>query len=344
MTIGIFGWIIMIISVIFVIGSVLCMVMVCLSLKKYSLKSNVRKLKRTFWYAFIVCAIFIMIIVFCAMSLYNYSAYSGTSSDTSKDNEEYLAVLDKLPFHNEIYNEEQDIWEHLTCVELLYDKYLKLAEEATNFDALRASYLKEFYVLCKLPAMDMDDLLEHVNQFYGSAILPFTDKSLEEVEKDILPIDERMNTDDEVLRNEFWLRASKCSAESSDDSLYQAGRAADDVFKVLINNNQGSFKEAVFYGSMAVGFYLVSVKNNEGNIDLSLIYYKVAEIYIYFEQYVDLGEDDAIHMHYLLMAEMFLRLAEKEYEKTGVAGDINEKLTYFGHYYEDILLRQSAYR
>lgn len=338
----IWGWIGMIVLGLFIICTIICMVAICKFIKKHNkYSSRKKKINRVIM---LIAAILIFILLVgglwkLAEGLYNLRTYKRIEEEESIRNEEimsqYLMLIEKLPFHNEIPDQEQTIWEDLIYEFLLYSE----SEGMSNFDQLRSSYQNEIFELQKIPHIKVDTIVEYVNSFYGTEILPLTNKKLEEVEEKVLPLGERFNTDIEVLKNRFWLRASKCSIESSAESLYQAGRSADDVFKVLISKPDFSVKEVIFYGSMAVAFYLVSVEYDEGNIDLPFVYYSIAEIYIYLEKNVDFGENNIMYLHCLLMAEVFLALAEKEYRMISKDEDIHEDLSFFSCYYAEIVYK-----
>ena len=260
----------------------------------------------------------------------------NTNEDVSES--QYTDAIDKIPFHDEMINEEQTIWEHLFVEEMLYDKYEQLGGDEFDFKNLREKYVNEFCDADELPNIAIDELKEHVKFFYGSEILPVTNKTLERVVTEIPPLEDRINTDVLVFENEFYLRVDKCDLSSPDECFYQVARAADDAFKVLFHEKNLSIKKKLFYGSMAVAFYLASINNYEGNIDLLLTYYRIAEIYIYLYKYVGFIQENIDYSkHCLLMSEMFLILAKKEYSKKMDFDDIHKKLTYFNYYYADIL-------
>lgn len=338
----ILGWIIVIILGLCIIVAIMCVAAICISIKRYNKISGRKKIIRRgiSLFAFLmVLSLMIGCLWKTGEGLYDWCTYERIREEESIRNEEimsqYSMLIEKLPFHNEILNQEQTIWEDLVYDYLLYSE----REDLSDFDELRNSYWKKIFELQEIPHIKIDTIVECVKSFYGTEILPLTDKTLEDVEKQILPLEKRFDTDIMVLKNRFWLRASKCNTESSDDSLYQAGRSADDVFKVLINKPDFSVKEAIFYGSMAVSFYLVSVEYDKGNIDLPFVFYSIAEIFIYLEKKVDFGENNVIYLHCLLMAEVFLALAEKEYKEAHENGDIHENLTFFGCYYAEIVDR-----
>lgn len=248
-------------------------------------------------------------------------------------------VVDDIPFHDEAFSDER-IWEHLYSVELAYGNCEEWLEKESEFGKLRENYINRIYKTKQLSFIKVEELLEHINFFYGTEILPSTNKTLDEVTAEILPLKDRLNTDVEVFQNEFWLRATKVNKYSSDECLYQVGRAADDAFKVLFKKQPDSVKPLIFYGSMVVAFYLASIGCYKGNIDLAYAYYRIAEIYIYLEKYVNRVKcEEKYSKHCLLMAEVFLMLAETEYSDEIKEGDIHQRLTYFDCYYAEILYK-----
>lgn len=340
----ILGWIVVVVLGLLIISTIIimCMVAICIFTKKYnknlSRKKKIKGLKM-FFAAILIFTLLVEVLWKLVEGLYDLQTYKRIREEERIHNEEimsqYSKLIEKLPFHNEITDQEQAIWEDLVYEFLLYSK----SEGISDFDELRNSYQDEIFELQKIPYIKIDAIVKYVNSFYGTEILSSTNETLEEVEEKILPLEERFNTDIEVLKNRFWLRASECNIKSSDESLYQAGRSADDVFKVLINKPDFSVKEAIFYGSMAVAFYLVSVEYDRGNIDLPFVFYSIAEIYIYLEKKVDFGEDNVMYLHCLLMAEVFLALAEKEYRKISKDDDIHEDLSFFSCYYAEIVYK-----
>lgn len=287
----------------------------------------------------------ILLFVACCLQggLAEWSKYLEAESKTTVSDEtsevRYAEAVQKIPFHNVVVNEEHTVWEELLNERLLYRNYLTWEKEADSFDAMWRCYRKYYVEASRLPKIEIDEVVKLAEMFYGSEILPENHRTLSEVEEDTPKLDDRMHADVTIYQNEFWLRAVPCNKASSDNELYQAGRAADDVFKILAAGDY-TYKEMVFYGSMAVSFYLACIENYAGNIDLELVYYRIAEIYLYFYKYIFPDDGDAsYHLHFLLSAEAFLMLAEKEHKKKSGDKDILEKLPYFSCYYAEILYK-----
>lgn len=339
-----------IISWIIVIGLGLCNVVciifgvsVCLSLwkkRKKAWRECIRKYKKQFLVVFLVLAVSLGAFWGSVIGLCNIYKYLAKESIPDSNSElyssQYLKIVQILPFHDELMNEEEIIWDHLVSKELLYGNYIEWKKQSNDFDKLRSKY-SSIYEQIELPCVEIDELLEHVNAFYGSEILPITDSTLTEVDEEL-----KQKPNIKAYQNEFWLRVTACDANSSGEQFYYIAVAADNVFKNLCNDKERnpSVKEVIFYGSMAIAFYLASEKYYEGSYDLILLYYRISEIYIYLDRYVDFGEDDAVYSeHFLLMAEIFLVLAKKEYEKSEESKDIHahENITFFGQYYTEIL-------
>lgn len=292
---------------------------------------------------FLAAGIGILLFVACCLQgrLAEWSKYLEAESKTTVSDEtsevRYAEAVQKIPFHNVVVNEEHTVWEELLNERLLYRNYLTWQKEADSFDAMWRCYRKYYVEAQELPQIAIDELVEQVEAFYASDILPENHRTLSEVREETPALDKRMYADVTIFQNEFWILASSCNKASSDSDLYQAGRAADDVFKIL-GAGDYTYKEMVFYGSMAVSLYLACIENYAGNIDLELVYYRIAEIYLYFHKYIFPNDGDAsYHLHFLLSAEAFLMLAEKEHKKKNGDKDILEKLPYFSCYYAEIL-------
>lgn len=318
-------------------------VKVCLSLwnnRKHISKKFVKKRCKQFFIALAIFIVLLMIFLNVIRIMQKYYQFLPTSDYESEVGElsiEYLKALDELPFHDVTTNEEETIWSRLVYTELLYNRYLEWTKQPVSFDELRETYVDIIYNVNELPFIEIDELLKYVNMFYDSEILPFTDDNLNDINREL-----EREPSIKLYQNEFWLRAKVCSSNSSSLQFYCTGVAADNVFKTLCNEGKPSVKEAIFYSSMAVAFYLAAVKYYENNFDLILLYYRLAEIYIYLEEYIFFGEDNETYSkHFLLMAEVFLMLAETEYAKLAQNEDIHshEKITYFGHYYSLILYK-----
>lgn len=141
----------------------------------------------------------------------------------------------------------------------------------------------------------------------------------------------------EVYKAEFWIRISMEKDEFSSEALYQIGRASGDVLKVLKNSNKITIKEWIFFGSMAVSFYLASMECDDGSRDLSLTRYRIAEIFIYLDKYSPLKSEEAYSRHFRLMAEKALGDVEDSFGDTYEYEKIRRKLPYFYCYYAEIL-------
>lgn len=262
-----------------------------------------------------------------------------TTKESDSIQQEYKAALQSIPFQNEVMNSTETIWEHLLNKELMYQNYTNLANECDDFDEIRELYVNGNEDMAMLGCVDVDELVSHVEAFYGTQILPITNKTLNEVTKDIPPLDERLYVDVNLYKTEFWLRASQCDANTTAAWLYQTGRAADDAFKVLVNDGERSLKQLMFFGAMAISFYLASVEYNDGNRDLPMIYYRIAEVFIYLDKYSSIADTETYKRHFLLMAEKALLMAEEEFYSVQEEKKIQEKFVYFNCYYAEILYK-----
>ena len=248
--------------------------------------------------------------------------------------QEFLASLQNIPFQDEVINEAETVWESMLNQWLMYSGYRKRAEKNDNFAMIRSCYQEDSEDIVEFPNIDIDYLIMLAKEFYGSELLPTTDYSFDEVDKIIKSYDDKFKVPANVYKAEFWIRVSSRMGGFTPNALYQAGRSADDVLKVLCNNGTITVKEWIFFGSMAVSFYLASVKYDDGSRDLPLIYYRIAEIFIYLDKYSPLGNDEAYSRHFRLMAEKALSKVEETLNNTY---DRKKKIPYFSCYYAELL-------
>lgn len=332
---------------IYMVWVLLCIIAIFLSIWKKIViekrKPKVKRIRKWIWQIIsrlIVVSLIINIVVDTGKGLYTWGQMPPLSrKENGSVQQEYQAVLQGIPFANEVINRTETIWEHLISEELMYKNYVEWGEEYDDFDQLRNLYMSNNVDMAMWIHIDVDELVSHMESFYGTEILPVTDKTLEEVMEEIPPLNVRLYSDVNLYKNEFWLRGSKCGADSSAAWLNQTGRAADDVFKVLINSGAISLKQLIFFGAMAISFYLASVECDDGERDLPLIYYRIAEIFICLNKYSSLREDEAYSQHFYLMAENALILAKEEFNNAYGEGNIQGKLPYFNCYYAEILYK-----
>ena len=248
--------------------------------------------------------------------------------------QEFLEALQNIPFQDEVLNEAETVWESMLNQWLMYSEYRKLAEKNDNFAIIRDCYQENTDDKVEFPHIDINHLIEMTKEFYGSALLPATEYSFFDVEKIIDSYNDKLNVPVNIYKAEFWIWVSSRMGVYTSKALYQAGRSADDVLKVLYKNGTITVKEWIFFGSMAVSFYLASVEYDDGLRDLPLIYYRIAEIFIYLDKYSPLGNDEAYSRHFRLMAEKALRKVEETINDTY---DCKKKLPYFSCYYAELL-------
>lgn len=250
--------------------------------------------------------------------------------------QEFLVALQNIPFQDEVINETETMWESMLNQWLMYSEYRKRAEKNVNFAQIRSCYQEDSDSddIVEFPKIDTYNLIELVKEFYGSELLPITYYTFDEVVEIIKSYNDRLKVPVDVYKAEFWIRVSTRMKGSIPNELYQAGRSADDVFKVLHYNRNITIKECIFFGSMAVSFYLASIECDDGSLDLTLIYYRIAEIFIYLEKYSSLGNDEAYSRHFRLMAEKALGKVEEVRNDTY---DRKENIPYFSCYYAELL-------
>lgn len=251
--------------------------------------------------------------------------------------QKYLATLSNIPFQDEVLNKKTTLWEDLLNEGLMYKEYSARSEENFSFAELRSCYQGTSDNIVEWPEIDIDMLVKQIKEVYGSELLPVTEADFEEVNDEIKSYGDPLMVPAEVYKAEFWIRLSMEKDGFSSEALYQIGRASDDVLKVLKNSNKITIKEWIFFGSMAVSFYLASMECDDGSRDLPLTHYRIAEIFIYLDKYSPLKNDEAYSRHFRLMAEKALEDAEHSFDNTYEYEKIKRKLPYFYCYYAEIL-------
>ena len=284
-------------------------------------------------------AIILIIISSCKTIYYWKQIFDVINEEKETEvavSQEFLAALQNIPFQDEVINESETMWESMLNQWLMYSEYRKRAEKNVNFAKIRSCYQEDFNSddIVVLPKIDIHNLIELVKEFYGSELLPTIKYTFEGVVKEIKSYNDSLKVPADVYKAEYWIRVSTRMGGFIPKELYQAGRSADDVFKVLYYNGNITVKEWIFFGSMAVSFYLASVEYDDGSLDLSLIYYRIAEIFIYLDKYSPLGNDEAYSRHFRLMAEKALGKVEEALNDTY---DRKENIPYFSCYYAELL-------
>lgn len=256
--------------------------------------------------------------------------YKG-STDMSTESVE---AIQNIPFQNEVINETETMWERLLNYWLMYDKYCRCSQENNNFASIRSCYQDNTDDLIEWSEVSFHDSIELVKKVYGSELLPTTEYNLLEVGDIIKSYDDPYDVPADVYKAEFWLWVSSRMKDLKPAVLYQAGRSADDILKVLYRDGNITKKEWLFFGSMAISFYFASIERDDGTLDLTLIYYRVAEIFIYLDKYSPFGKEEAYSRHFHLMAEKALGEVEEVLTDTYNRA---KKIPYFSCYYAEIM-------
>ncbi len=255
--------------------------------------------------------------------------------------QEYLSALENIPFRDEVINNEVTLWENMINEWLMCKEYFARADEYSDFAELRSCYQGNSDNMVEWPRIDIDTLVKQVETAYDSALLPATDYTFDEVEAKIKSYGEADKVPADVYKAEFWIWICRGKGGFTSETLYQTGRAADDVLKVLKSSKNITIKEWIFFGSMAVSFYLASIEYNDGLRDLPLIYYRITEIFIYLDKYSPLKNEEVYSQHFCLMAEKALAEVRSAVESTYDCENIKKKIPYFYCYYAEILYKFS---
>ncbi len=255
--------------------------------------------------------------------------------------QEYLAALENIPFRDEVINDEVTLWENMINEWLMCKEYFARVDECSDFAELRSCYQGNSDNIVEWSQIDIDTLVKQVETVYNSALLPATDYTFDGVEAKIKSYSEANKVPADVYKAEFWIWICRVKDRFTSETLYQTGRAADDVLKVLKSSKNITIKEWIFFGSMAVSFYLASIEYNDGLRDLPLIYYRITEIFIYLDKYSPLKNEEVYSQHFCLMAEKALAEVRSAVEGTYDCENIKKKIPYFYCYYAEILYKFS---
>lgn len=266
-----------------------------------------------------------------------YTMMEAEEKDRVAVSQEYLAALDNIPFRDEVINEEVTLWENIINEWLMYKEYFARVDECSDFAELRSCYQGNSDNIVEWPGINVDKLVKLVESVYDSVLLPATDYTFDEVEAKIGSYDEPSMVPADVYKAEFWIWISRGKGRFTAEELYQTGRAADDVLKVLKSSKKITIKEWIFFGSMAVSFYLASMEYDDGLRDLPLINYRIAEIFIYLDKYSPLKNEEEYSQHFCLMAEKALAEVGNTVEGTYGRENIKKKIPYYYCYYAEIL-------
>lgn len=254
---------------------------------------------------------------------------------------EYKSALDSIPFTSETLIENQTIWEELVNEVLGFSDF-----DEWKLVSKDNSILMNFYMntICSSDVpitATVEELNYYVSYFYDTSLLPLTNKSFAEINAEIpQTAEEREKVDSSVYREEFTVRALNVNTYSNFDNLFQAGRAASDTLKRLIDTHQATFKDMVFFGAMASGYYKLALAYYEEN-DVVTYYeleYKIAEVYIWLARAFDFEEDNRDYrQHFLLLARAHLLNAQKNFPLKDKPGEIHNENNYQDVYMAEVL-------
>lgn len=254
------------------------------------------------------------------------------------DSEEYSSVLETVYFNSEINNEKETIWERFLLNEIGLSNYNVWSDESESIIELRKKYLGNITNDSILPPADLDKICEYIDYFYGTSFIPYTTRTLEEVSDEISA---DADASPELYAEELYLRSLTC-AEGTFEIIYQLGRAADDAFKQSVKYNKKDDKQLIFFASITLAAYQLALCEYEDSIDtntdITLIYYRMAEIYIYLDKhYIPSDECRFYKTHFKFSAEAYLARARIEYDPADEKLDMNEKYPYYDDYYAELL-------
>lgn len=316
-------------------------------------KKKIRpKAKKKYTLEIVLYSAYICIMLFTLFHLYEKSMKHDQKGEnaveTSVPMQNYSAeaevMIQSISFDSENINQKEIVWDHLLEKELGLENYYVWNNEAENFDQLHSTYRECFLYNPVIPYADYTELMEHCNNFWGKDLLPYTDRTLDDVTKEIPPPELRHLTSPDLFKEELFLRL-KTSRESNRNNTYQIGRAADDTFKILVAEGQPSVNQLLFYSTVAVVCYQLTLNEMERdpdleieNVDKDFLYYRMAEIFICLDENLPVSDGyETAHIHFLLCAESCL--AKIQYERGLVENteDINMQFPYFDSYYAEIL-------
>lgn len=253
-------------------------------------------------------------------------------------------IFSNLEFQSELVYSNTTLWEDLTQNYLHFRYYNEWNEDSktTKFE-LRTKYLTRIREDSNLPMVSLSDIQKLAKMLYGTSLLPETDMTLSQVDDQTLSIDERISTDPNFYKAEYWIRLRACNDESSFDCIYQTARAADDVVKTLVYNKVATTKELLFYSGAAISLYQLAVKKSDGidEIKISMIKYRIAELYYYLYKYIKydgntLINPDEFSVHLLLSAEAYLFSSYDDFVLAGADIDINKTQPYHDNYMAEV--------
>lgn len=251
-------------------------------------------------------------------------------------------LITKISFEPEQVNDKAVIWQELINTNLYFSYLEELLAKGYSNDQIRNHYIQGIGTNRTLSHVDFKQVKYIIEKFYGTELLPISEKTLEEIKELTPPLEERCKTDAILFQEEFSIRAQKCTEGDSFECFYQAARSADDAFKQLVKD--GNTKEVVFFAAMSVAYYMMSLEKLEDgeHIWRSFIEYRISEIFICLRDNCivqDSERGELYELHFLLITEAYLKHSQVIYDlaKTGV--NIHEEHMYHDKYMADTIYR-----
>ena len=313
----------------FVLIHRICQILVWLYQQKKKSLSNKRRRKC------LQQRILVLVLVSAIVSL-------GFTAKAQIDTNIKAELITKLSFESEKMNDKTVVWQELINTNLYFAYLEQLLDKGYSNAQIRNHYIQGIGTNRTLSYVDFEQVQRIFEKFYGTGLVPISEKTLEEIKELTPPIEERSMTDAILFQEEFSLRAKKCTEEDSFDCFYQTGRSADDAFKQLVKS--GNTKEVVFFAAMSVAYYMMSLERlDDGEyIMRSFIEYRLAEIFIYLREnriVQDEEKGELYELHFLLITEAYLKHSQVIYDLAHVDTNIHEEHMYHDKYMVDTLYR-----
>lgn len=301
---------------------------------RIALKKRKKTGKKIFFrVAFIVLLlIFTLFIVSCTIEERPGDDSNSEQGEDSKSNN-YERLISNVVFQKTLVNAKETDWEFMINKGFGFSEYITKSEAESSPCELRTRYFNEYADALWHQKVDEEQLSKMIQKYSGTDILPTTDRSLAEVTADIFPAENRINTPPDVFKEETILRVQICETNPSGNNFYQAGRAADDVVKTLIERNECTIKELLFYSYLAVSYYLLCMDYVDREVSDSKVYYNLSIIFVYLYEYGDYESGCDYNKHFLLSADAYMRMAKQKYaEETIENVNINAVLPECDYY------------
>lgn len=282
------------------------------------------------------------------------SPYSGEqNADLSREEEqEYERIKNGIVFEEEQLNatETVTIWENILYNGIRIERFDLSSENNKDINTLRTDN-EEYSLLLYNDVMSMNDLKKLIDFSIEVGIFSETERTVEAISADIRKmkkkqeIGEDLGTlDPEKLYTEEFLARLKKFEDSHDmENLYQAARASNDAFYQLFPlKDDGAKKKILLLATITISLYKMYVNesalNNESCVvDLSLINYRTAEIYIYLYRYYYIDKEyEQLRLSIISKAETFLNKAADNFYFEHTNEDINKRYPYYDAYCADI--------